>query len=88
MEVRTTDVSDIVADTLVSRIRKFPLTHIAVIGDLMIDEFIYGRAGRISPEAPVPVVEVQREALLLGVSGAHRGLHRHGHAVIQTSLAR
>lgn len=47
-----------VADTLISLIQKFPRTRIAVIGDLMIDEFIYGSAGRISPEAPVPVVNV------------------------------
>jgi D-beta-D-heptose 7-phosphate kinase/D-beta-D-heptose 1-phosphate adenosyltransferase len=73
MEVRTTDVSDIVADTLISRIRKFPLTRIAVIGDLMIDEFIYGRAGRISPEAPVPVVQVVEKKYRLG--GAANVLH-------------
>jgi bifunctional ADP-heptose synthase (sugar kinase/adenylyltransferase) len=29
-----------------------------VIGDLMLDEFVWGKVGRISPEAPVPVVEV------------------------------
>jgi D-glycero-beta-D-manno-heptose-7-phosphate kinase len=32
-----------------------------VIGDLMLDEFVWGKVGRISPEAPVPVVEVTRE---------------------------
>lgn len=31
-----------------------------VIGDLMLDEFLWGRVRRLSPEAPVPVVEVQR----------------------------
>ncbi len=35
--------------------------RIAVIGDLMLDEFVWGKVGRISPEAPVPVVEVTRE---------------------------
>ncbi len=34
---------------------------VAVVGDLMLDRFIYGRVSRISPEAPVPVVEVVRE---------------------------
>jgi len=34
---------------------------IAVIGDVMLDRFIYGKVSRISPEAPVPVVEVMRE---------------------------
>ncbi|MEP7014511.1 MAG: D-glycero-beta-D-manno-heptose-7-phosphate kinase [Verrucomicrobiota bacterium] len=33
-----------------------------VIGDLMLDEFVWGKVGRISPEAPVPVVEVTRES--------------------------
>ena len=31
--------------------------RIVVIGDLMLDEFVWGKVGRISPEAPVPVVE-------------------------------
>jgi rfaE bifunctional protein kinase chain/domain len=35
--------------------------RILVIGDLMLDEFVWGKVGRISPEAPVPVVEVTRE---------------------------
>lgn len=35
--------------------------RIAVVGDLMLDRFVYGRVSRISPEAPVPVVEVTRE---------------------------
>jgi rfaE bifunctional protein kinase chain/domain len=35
---------------------------IAVLGDVMLDRFIYGRVSRISPEAPVPVVEVTDEA--------------------------
>ena len=37
-----------------------------VVGDVMVDEFIWGKVERISPEAPVPVVEVERETLLLG----------------------
>lgn len=36
--------------------------RILVIGDLMLDEFVWGKVGRISPEAPVPVVEVTRES--------------------------
>src|SRR3954465_14735782 len=35
--------------------------RITVIGDLMLDEFVWGKVGRISPEAPVPVVEVTGE---------------------------
>ena len=33
-----------------------------MLGDLMLDEFVWGNVGRISPEAPVPVVEVARES--------------------------
>lgn len=39
---------------------------IAVVGDLILDEYVWGKVSRISPEAPVPVVEVQRESLCLG----------------------
>lgn len=40
-----------------------------VLGDLMLDEFIWGEVRRISPEAPVPVVEVKRETWHLGGAG-------------------
>jgi D-beta-D-heptose 7-phosphate kinase/D-beta-D-heptose 1-phosphate adenosyltransferase len=40
-----------------------------VIGDLMIDEYLWGKAERISPEAPVQVVDVVREELRLGGAG-------------------
>src|SRR5438552_12560129 len=37
-----------------------------VMGDVMLDQFIWGRVGRISPEAPVPVVEFERESFMPG----------------------
>lgn len=40
--------------------------HIAVVGDLMIDRYVWGSVNRISPEAPVPVVEVTQESERLG----------------------
>jgi D-glycero-beta-D-manno-heptose-7-phosphate kinase len=40
--------------------------RIVVIGDLMLDEFVWGKVGRISPEAPVPVVEVTGESFYPG----------------------
>jgi D-beta-D-heptose 7-phosphate kinase/D-beta-D-heptose 1-phosphate adenosyltransferase len=43
--------------------------HIAVIGDLMIDHYIWGSCERISPEAPVPVVNVAKESTVLGGAG-------------------
>ena len=47
-------------------LRHFPNKRILVIGDLMLDEFVWGRVSRISPEAPVPVVEVIRESYYPG----------------------
>jgi D-beta-D-heptose 7-phosphate kinase/D-beta-D-heptose 1-phosphate adenosyltransferase len=40
--------------------------RIAVLGDVMLDEFLWGDVTRISPEAPVPVVNIQRESTRLG----------------------
>lgn len=42
--------------------------RILVIGDLILDHYVWGRVTRISPEAPVPVVDVSRETYLLGGS--------------------
>src|SRR5271154_2438109 len=44
----------------------FPRSKILVIGDLMLDEFLWGKVTRISPEAPVPVLDVQRRAAYPG----------------------
>src|SRR5215467_13368362 len=41
---------------------------ILILGDVMLDEFIWGKVSRISPEAPVPVVEVVEETYRLGGS--------------------
>jgi len=40
--------------------------NIVVLGDVMLDEFVWGDVTRISPEAPVPVVDVRRESIHLG----------------------
>jgi rfaE bifunctional protein kinase chain/domain len=45
---------------------RFRSKSILVIGDIMLDQFIWGKVSRISPEAPVPVVEVERESTMLG----------------------
>jgi len=49
-----------------SLIRSFSQKNILVIGDIMLDRFIWGNVSRISPEAPVPVVSVQSEAVYPG----------------------
>ena len=48
---------------------RFKEQNILVIGDLMLDRFIYGKVERISPEAPVPVVEWQNEKSFPGGAG-------------------
>jgi len=47
-------------------LRRLQQRPILIIGDLMLDRYIWGRVSRMSPEAPVPVVEVEREAASLG----------------------
>src|SRR5918997_3946812 len=39
---------------------------VVVFGDVMLDEFVWGDVTRISPEAPVPVVDIRRESVRLG----------------------
>ncbi|HVG37943.1 MAG TPA: D-glycero-beta-D-manno-heptose-7-phosphate kinase [Pyrinomonadaceae bacterium] len=51
------------ARAIVERMRG---ANVVVYGDIMLDEFVWGGVTRISPEAPVPVVEVQRESVRLG----------------------
>jgi D-glycero-beta-D-manno-heptose-7-phosphate kinase len=51
---------------LTAVVNRFPEAKVAVVGDLMADRFIYGSARRLSPEAPVPVVDVQRQVLQPG----------------------
>jgi D-beta-D-heptose 7-phosphate kinase/D-beta-D-heptose 1-phosphate adenosyltransferase len=49
-------------------IDRFPNSAVMVVGDIMLDHFIWGKVSRISPEAPVPVVDVSEDRLLLGGS--------------------
>ena len=47
-------------------LRKFSRRRILVVGDLMLDRFVYGTVERISPEAPVPIVKVKQESSMPG----------------------
>lgn len=42
---------------------------VACVGDLMLDRFIYGSVDRVSPEAPIPVLKVERETAMIGGAG-------------------
>jgi len=54
---------------LVALVRRFPDVRVLVVGDLMLDQFVWGRVQRISPEAPVPVVQVTTEDVRPGGAG-------------------
>jgi D-beta-D-heptose 7-phosphate kinase/D-beta-D-heptose 1-phosphate adenosyltransferase len=47
-------------------LRRFSKTNVLVVGDIMLDEYVWGKVTRISPEAPVPVVHVHHETLIPG----------------------
>ncbi len=53
---------------LISVIKRFPGTRTLVVGDVMLDHYVWGDVTRISPEAPVPVVNVTKESVLLGAA--------------------
>ena len=55
--------------TLRSIVDRFTGRKVLVLGDLMLDRYVWGRVERISPEAPVPVVEIERETYALGGAG-------------------
>jgi len=50
-------------------VRKFKGRKVVVLGDIMLDKYLWGSVSRISPEAPVPIVEVKRDSLCLGGAG-------------------
>ncbi len=58
-----------VDSALADIIESFPGTGVLVLGDFMLDEYIIGRAERISPEAPVPVVVEESRKFLPGGAG-------------------
>lgn len=64
---RSADIS--LSDTLSQYVRKWSERKILVVGDVMLDRFVYGSVSRISPESPVPVLVVGRENKMLGGAG-------------------
>jgi D-beta-D-heptose 7-phosphate kinase/D-beta-D-heptose 1-phosphate adenosyltransferase len=78
--------------------KKFSDINIAVIGDIMLDKYIYGHVDSVSQEAPVPVVQVDKKENILGGAGnvaknlfnlhvnlyGVRGVDDHGTELLQT----
>src|SRR3970040_1529540 len=58
---------------LLDLVGNFHKAHLLVVGDLMLDRFVWGDVERISPEAPVPVLRVRSESSRLG--GAANVIH-------------
>lgn len=56
-------------DQIQDFLKQLPHVKALVVGDLMLDEYLWGKTGRISPEAPVPVVDITCEDLRLGGAG-------------------
>lgn len=54
---------------LAAHLDRFADAVVVVVGDIMLDRYIYGTANRLSPEAPVPVLKIEREAEMLGGAG-------------------
>lgn len=61
MVLRNTEVEE-----MIRAIGTFPDYKVLVVGDIMMDEFLWGEVSRISPEAPVPIVKLEKETFLLG----------------------
>src|SRR5213082_2033362 len=51
------------------RLQSIGQQTILCVGDLMLDDFVYGEVGRISPEAPAPVLAVKRNEITIGGAG-------------------
>ncbi len=54
---------------LAARIADLAHSRVLCVGDVMLDRFVYGEVSRISPEAPIPVFQVERQTAMLGGAG-------------------
>src|ERR1051325_5957346 len=90
MTTPSTTLRPVVATRVRSVIDRFAGLSIVIAGDLMLDSFVFGRVQRISPEAPVPIIEFQREDFRVGGSGnvAHNVRALGGSAEIVSLIGR
>src|SRR5271165_5736202 len=58
------------ATRLIELIENLPQSRVLLVGDMMVDRYLYGNAERLSPEAPVPVLHFQKEEIRLGGAGS------------------
>jgi D-beta-D-heptose 7-phosphate kinase / D-beta-D-heptose 1-phosphate adenosyltransferase len=57
------------SDDLAGRVKGLSRASVLVVGDVMLDRYVYGSVHRVSPEAPVPILSVNREVAMLGGAG-------------------
>ncbi len=68
-------------------VRRLGRTSVTVIGDVMLDRYVYGVVDRVSPEAPIPILRVERETAIPGGAGnVVRNLTAFGAAVAFVSV--
>src|SRR5437868_13761807 len=54
---------------LIELVESLPAAKVVLVGDFMLDKYIFGSTSRVSPEAPIPVLRYQREEYRLGGAG-------------------
>jgi D-beta-D-heptose 7-phosphate kinase/D-beta-D-heptose 1-phosphate adenosyltransferase len=54
---------------LIELVERLPAARVVLVGDVMIDRYLYGNTERLSPEAPVPVLHYEKEEIRLGGAG-------------------
>ena len=54
---------------LIPLVEAIARSRVLCVGDVMLDHYVYGRVERVSPEAPIPVLRVEREVRKLGGAG-------------------
>ena len=57
------------SDELARDVQKLSGARVLCVGDVMLDRFVHGAVERVSPEAPIPVLRINREAVMLGGAG-------------------
>ncbi|MBV9748888.1 MAG: D-glycero-beta-D-manno-heptose-7-phosphate kinase [Acetobacteraceae bacterium] len=57
------------AESLADAVRRLGRTSLLVVGDAMLDRYVYGTVERVSPEAPIPILNVEREVAVPGGAG-------------------
>lgn len=62
-------MTDLNVSSLLGIVQAIDKSRVLVLGDIMLDRFIYGHVDRISPESPVPVLSIKREDVMLGGAG-------------------